>query len=165
MACVYLLCGKTGSGKTSLARRLEAERRAFRLSLDELMLPLFGEHMSRPLFEQRSIACKEVLLGISERLLGFGSNVVLDWGFWGAAERRATRARLSAAGASCQLLYLELPDAQILQRLHARNAALPPGTYAITDEMFQQFNQWFEPPGADEPHERVDPLETGCAAH
>jgi predicted kinase len=155
MPIVYLLCGKTGSGKTTLARRMEAERRAFRLSLDELMLPLFGEHMPRPLFEQRSAASQEVLLGLSERLLAFGNHVVLDWGFWSATVRRAVRQRLTAAGASCQLLYLELPDEQLLQRLHARNDALPPGTYAITDEMFQQFNQWFEPPGADEPHERV----------
>ena len=157
MACVYLLCGKTGSGKTTFARKLESERRAFRLSLDELMLPLFGEHMPRPVFEQRSLACKEVLLGISERLLAFGSNVVLDWGFWSKAERSAVRARFSAAGAAVQLLYFALPDEQLQQRLQARNAQLPPGTYAISEEMFQLFNQWFEPPSADEPHEIVAP--------
>ena len=156
MPIVYLLCGKTGSGKTTLARTLEAERCAFRLSLDELMLPLFGEHMPRPLFEQRCAVCKELLLGVCERLLAFGTSVVLDWGFWSKAERSAVQARLSAAGAEPRLLYLALSDEQLRQRLRARNAQLPPGTYAISEELFAELSQWFEPPAADEPHQVVD---------
>jgi predicted kinase len=33
-ATVHLLCGKTGSGKTTFARRLEQEQRAVLLSVD-----------------------------------------------------------------------------------------------------------------------------------
>jgi predicted kinase len=155
MAQVYLLCGKTGSGKTTFARQLEAERRAFRLSLDELMLPLFGEQLPRPEFERRSNTCQELLLGISERLLSFGTSVVLDWGFWSKAGRSAVRTRLNATGARCSLLYFALPDEQIWARLRTRNAQLPPGTYEISEAMFQQFNGWFEPPDAEEMFETV----------
>jgi predicted kinase len=47
-ATVHLLCGKTGSGKTMFARRLEQERRAVALSVDPWMIRLFGQHMRDP---------------------------------------------------------------------------------------------------------------------
>jgi AAA domain len=39
---LYLLVGLPGSGKTTLARQLETERYALRLTPDEWMMPLFG---------------------------------------------------------------------------------------------------------------------------
>ena len=42
---VYLLCGKTGSGKSTFARTWQAERGAALLSVDELMLALFPEYL------------------------------------------------------------------------------------------------------------------------
>lgn len=44
---------------------------------------------------------------------------------------------------------------ELRRRLRARNAQLPPGTYAISEDMFEQLSQWFEPPGPDEPHEAL----------
>jgi predicted kinase len=155
MNSVYLLCGKPGSGKSTFARRLETERRAFRLSADELMLALFGPHMPREVFEERLRACKNVWLALTERLLAFGSDVSLDWGFWRKAERRAVRERLLATGACCKLIYFEVSDATLLERLRLRNSASPEGTYEITEEMFQTFSSWFEPPGSDEEFQRV----------
>ena len=42
MPTLYLLCGLPGSGKTTLARKLEREAPALRLCPDEWMAPLFG---------------------------------------------------------------------------------------------------------------------------
>lgn len=39
---LHLLCGLPGSGKTTLARLLEQELPALRLTPDEWMKPLFG---------------------------------------------------------------------------------------------------------------------------
>lgn len=152
---VYLLCGKTGSGKSTFARRLETERRAFRLSVDELMLALFGPHMPRDVFEARLQACKAVWLTLAERLLAFGIDVVLDWGFWRKAERQAVRERFLAAGSRCELIYFDVSDVTLRERLRLRNSALPEGTYEITQEMFEMFSGWFEPPGPDEEFQRV----------
>jgi predicted kinase len=40
---MILLVGLPGSGKTTVARKLEREHHALRLSLDEWMIPLFGQ--------------------------------------------------------------------------------------------------------------------------
>lgn len=152
-----LLCGKTGSGKSTYAAKLESERRAVRLSLDELMLPLFGSELPRPVFEQRLATCKEYLATVAERLLALGVDVVLDWGFWSRAERLAVRQRFGAAGARSELLYFDVPDTEILERLRHRNARLPAHTYAIDDAMFEELSRYFEPPGLDEPYARITP--------
>lgn len=47
MTNVHMICGKAGAGKTTYARRLEEERRSLLLSLDEWMLHLYDEHMTR----------------------------------------------------------------------------------------------------------------------
>ena len=38
MAMIYFLCGLPSSGKTTLAKRLETEKEAARLTLDERMI-------------------------------------------------------------------------------------------------------------------------------
>jgi predicted kinase len=155
VSTVYLLCGKTGSGKSTYAAQLQQERRALSLSLDELMLPLFGAALPRPEFEQRLAACKEYLLSITERLLALDVDVVLDWGFWGKAERLATRERVTARGGRCELIYFAVPDALILERLRRRNARLPDHTYEISETMFEELSRYFEPPGPDETYALV----------
>jgi predicted kinase len=147
---IYLLCGKTGSGKTTFAQLLETKQQAFRLSVDEPMLALFGPHMPRELFDERLRICKEILLEQTERLITFGVSVVLDWGFWKKAERRTVRDRFVAKGARCELIYFEVSDEILLERLRLRNSALPTGTYETTEDMFRLFSGWFEPPEADE---------------
>lgn len=54
------------------------------------------------------------------------------------------------AGGRIELVYFPVPDAVLLARLRERNAALPPGTFVITEEMFALFSTWFEPPEEDE---------------
>ena len=44
MAKVILVCGRICCGKTTYAHRLAKERRAAVLSVDEVMLAIFGQH-------------------------------------------------------------------------------------------------------------------------
>ena len=78
-ATVHLLCGKTGSGKTTFARQIEQERGAVALSVDPWMIRLFGQHMPRDVFDARLRVCMELLYRLSERLTQLGVDVVLDW--------------------------------------------------------------------------------------
>ncbi|MFD2175977.1 AAA family ATPase, partial [Veronia pacifica] len=51
MAKVYFVCGFIGSGKTTYSKILADRQGAFRFSIDEWMIPLYGEHMEREVFD------------------------------------------------------------------------------------------------------------------
>lgn len=59
MTTLTLLCGLPGSGKTTYARRLE-ERGTLRLSSDDWMVPLFGHHMPREVFNERLAVIRQL---------------------------------------------------------------------------------------------------------
>src|SRR5256885_1523199 len=110
MARICLLCGKTGSGKTTFARKLE-EQGAVRFSTDEWMLGFYGDHMSRELFDHRLQICVETFLDLAEMLVKRSVDVVIDHGFWRRAARDRVRQRLKQTGARIELIYFEVPDA------------------------------------------------------
>jgi predicted kinase len=150
---VHLVCGPVGAGKTTFARRLEQERRALRLSVDEWMLLLFGEHVPKPLFHERLALVMNLIYGVAERSAALGTQVVLDCGYWRLAHRDQARTRLAAA--SPRLYYLDTPPEERWRRLSQRNAERPPGTYEITRAMFDEFEACFEAPAAPEAFERI----------
>jgi predicted kinase len=152
---VFLLCGMTGSGKTTYARKLEEERGAVRLSLDEWMIRLFGHHMPREVFDERIRSCQAIMLDLTEQLVARGVDVVLDWGFWSREHRMRTVERLRAVGADPILVHFDTALDIIRQRLRARNASLPEGTFEITEDMLDDFCKRFEPPGEDESPRRM----------
>lgn len=53
MAQTYFVCGFIGSGKTTYSKALAEKHGAFRFSIDEWMIPLYGEHMEREVFDKR----------------------------------------------------------------------------------------------------------------
>lgn len=146
---IYLLCGKTGSGKTTYAMKLE-QQGAVRFSLDEWMIRLYGHDMTREVFDQRVRICEGMFLDLAEMLASRGLDVVIDSGFWRREARDRARRRLAHLGIAIELLYFQVPDRVLRERLQARNAALPAGTYVISEEMFATFSAWFEAPDDSE---------------
>ena len=77
MAKVILICGKICSGKTTYANKLKAESGAVLLSVDEVMLTLFGQHCGDR-HDEYAAKTKEYLYAKSLELLGMGIDVILD---------------------------------------------------------------------------------------
>ena len=150
MPTLFLMCGLPGSGKTTLAKQIERERRALRLTPDEWIVRLFGSSLTPPTLDWCRGPVEAVQWSVAERALGLGVNVILDFGFWARKEREDFRGRAAKLGAASEVHFLDVPRAVLLSRLEARNAALPPYAFRVTEA---QLNSWwalFEPPDGDE---------------
>ena len=79
LLCTLLLtCGLPGSGKTTLARRLAAERDAQRFTKDEWVRDLGGDLWD----EELRIRLEGKLIELAFELLAAGRSCILDFGLW-----------------------------------------------------------------------------------
>jgi predicted kinase len=142
-ATLFLTCGLPGSGKTTLARRLEREHSALRLTADEWLCDL---HPELPEADRDAIRDRVERLQWSTalRALTLGVNVVLDWGLWSREERDRYRTQARAVGARVVLCLLEASRQELLDRLRSRNAAAPPGIFRVTEEEFERAWRFFQ---------------------
>ena len=146
MAALFMLMGLPGSGKTTFARRLEAERSAVLLEPDVWMARIVGDGYDA----ERRQAVKAIQLELAERILSLGRDVILEFGFFSRAERDEARARASAVGALAHLVFLDPPFAELLRRVSARNSELPPDTFPVSKEHLELCATWLERPMPDE---------------
>jgi predicted kinase len=146
MAKLFLLCGLPGSGKTTLAKEIECDAPALRLTPDDWMHRLHFDG-----YDETARARVEALQwDIAARALSLGLNVVLDFGFWSKEERNDFRARAKALGAGAEVRFLDVPRDELLRRIRLRNAALPAGTFHVKEEHLDEWLGIFQPPSADE---------------
>ena len=142
-ATMTLLIGLPGAGKTTIAKRLEAERSAIRLTPDEWMGPLFdaNEHDGK-----RWVLESELLWGVAARALTLGVDAILDYGCWSPGERELFRTRTQDLGARAELVVLDPPLNVLWERLDARNTSTPTGTFRITRSELESYNARFQRP-------------------
>ncbi|RJF72558.1 hypothetical protein D3875_14410 [Deinococcus cavernae] len=146
MTVLHLCVGLPGAGKTTLARRLEAQCSALRLSTDDWMHPLFGAGESE---NKRDVLEHELLWSIARRVLTLGTDVVLDYGLWSRQERDLYRARAAELGVNVILYFLDPSLEELWRRLEVRNAE-PGYPFKVTREELELWNTWFERPTPEE---------------
>jgi predicted kinase len=150
MATLHLMVGLPLAGKTTLAKQLEEEFSALRLTPDEWNTRLFGQDVEEKEHDERHFLIEAMLWEIAARALELGVNVILDYGFWAKVEREDYRARARKIGASSEIHFLDVPEAALFERLAARNVQLPPGAAYIPEAMLKEWIPLFQPPTADE---------------
>src|SRR5512139_4043973 len=114
VATLHLMVGLPCSGKTTLARQLEQERSALRLTPDEWQVPLFGQDAEEPEHDARHSLIEAMLWKIASRALELETNVILDFGFWAREEREDFRQRAKDLGVSSEVHFLDVPKEDIL---------------------------------------------------
>jgi predicted kinase len=163
VATLFITCGVPGSGKTTLAKRLEAEQRAVRLTGDEWLHELYPNESDdaidarQPLVERLQWVnahrplVERLQWALALRTLALGVNVVLDWGLWTREERDRYRTEAQEHNARVVLCVLDLPPRdELVRRLNKRNAALPAGTFRIDEALLDYGLRSFERPTSAE---------------
>ena len=89
--------------------------------------------------EPRRAAVEAIQWELAQRVLALGLDVILENGFWSRHERNEIRARAGDLGVPVQLFYLDVPRAELVRRLGARNDAMPPNTFRVDPE---QLDEW-----------------------
>ena len=110
------------------------------------MIPLFGESEAngkRDLLEG-------LLINAGLCALAVGTNVVLDFSFWGRDERSALRSLGASAGAAVEVVYLRVEEVTQRRRVQERLAVRPGQTFPITDSDLAHWRAQFEEPRAHE---------------
>ena len=145
-ARLILMCGLPGSGKTTLARELAAERGVVRLTKDEWQWALGSSPWDRDIGEK--IEAK--LWCLAQEILSLGLNVVLDFGLWARVERDELRTVARSLGVGVELHYLDVPTEELWRRIEARNAAPPWDDEPIGRADLDEWTTIFQTPDANE---------------
>ncbi len=152
MSKVILICGKICCGKTTYAQKLCNENNAVLLSVDEITLALFGQHCGDKHDEYVERA-EKYLLNKSMEVVNKDINVVIDWGFWTKAERKAVKEFYKSRNIECELHYINISDEVWKYRLNKRNNAVlanETSAYYVDENLAAKFGAMFEVPSQDE---------------
>ena len=151
-AKVILICGKICSGKSFYAERLRKEHGAVMLSVDEITLSLFGQHIG----EKHDEICERTQKYLFEKSLEIvevGTEVILDWGFWQREDREYAREFYRSRGVPCEFHHVDISDEVWKKNLSERNAAVSAGktaAYFVDDGLAAKFERMFEVPDESE---------------
>src|SRR5699024_8250449 len=143
---VVFMCGPAGSGKSTWARRLEADG-TVRLSVDAEAWA--RGHRTMPLPDDVEA---EIVEALQRRLLdevAAGRDVVVDLSFWSREMRDRWRELLSPTGIVPEIVHVTARRATALARIAARGAGHG-DDFRLEPEVAARYHDHFEPPTADE---------------
>jgi predicted kinase len=151
-ATLHVLCGKAGSGKTTLALELGRTLPAVVFCEDAWLHRLGFQVRTLDDYLQASARVRSVIGPLAVELLRLGVSVVFDFAGNTARSRRWVRSLFEEAGAAHVVHLLEASDAQCLENLHRRNAERPEGVYwgQVSDALFHAVTAHFAPPTPEE---------------
>lgn len=154
-ACVHLVVGPVGAGKSTFARRFAAGEGALRLTLDEWMTALFSpdrpEVGRREWYVERRQRCLEWIWTVTKAAAETGVDVVLEPGLLRRAERETFYERVEDAGLSLKVYCLDaardVRRARVMERNEARSETF---SMVVPLEFFELASDSWEPLAADE---------------
>ena len=143
---LFMTVGLPASGKTTAARRWEAERNALRLTKDEWVKALYGD--DNPALASDVIEGRLIEIGL--RTLELGVNVVIDFGLWARDERSALRQAAADRGAQVEMHYCDVDATEQRRRLDRRHAVAPGTTWTMSEDELIEWRHLFQIPTSGE---------------
>lgn len=148
---LILVCGLPGAGKTTYAKRLEADRNAIRLCPDEWIEAVLADPLDTVERDRLRDPVENLQWDLALGYLAKGFTVILENGFWAEEERYLYAMGAIETGARIELHYVEAPDFETLwSRVEQRNSELVNRTFVMTESELRQAFDSFEPPTFEE---------------
>lgn len=149
---LHFISGRLAAGKTTLARKIAAERHAVFLCEDVWLSKLSDGISSFEDYLKWSRRCRSVMGPLIVDTLRTGASVVLDFAGNRIDERAWVRGLSEEAGSFHVLHFLNVNEEECLRRLQMRNQLKPEGLYfASTSEAdFRAICKFFQVPDASE---------------
>ena len=149
MSKVIMTCGMICCGKSTYAKKLQAEQNAIILSIDDITLTLFPDG-SGDMHDTYALRAEQYLLNLSIQVLLAGADVILDWGLWTRAMRNRIRQfYASREGIRTELHYLRINPEEWKRRIEKRNAS-DEAAYYVDEGLLNKAKALFDEPSAEE---------------
>lgn len=150
---VTLICGKICSGKSYYAKKIQSEKNAVILSTDEVTYDLIRNEQG-DFYNVFAARVNLYLRKKSVEIIHAGAAVILDWGFWTAAERQEITAFYTARGISVEWAYIDIDNEDWMKNIRERNERVLSGNggsdFFVDDGLLEKVNGLFEVPSRDE---------------
>src|ERR1043166_1264244 len=154
---IYFFCGKLGSGKTMLARKIAEKTNSVFVSENDWLATLFpGEITTVAEYLDHSTEFRKAIGPHIVKLLQNGTSVVFDFGGNTPKERMWVRSLCKRNGARVVLHYVKASDEFCKRQLQKRNEELPVGSQPTSDAEFDEITKYFMPPESAEKFEIVE---------
>lgn len=149
MAKVILICGKICSGKTHYAKKLCEKENAVIFSTDEVTFDLTDNAQGEG-YDAFARRVNRYLLKKAAEVVSAGCNVILDWGFWTAAERKAATDYFHARDIQTQWHYMDIDDVRWQENIASRNTQVLEGCggsdFYVDEGLLKKVTSMFEIP-------------------
>jgi predicted kinase len=139
---LILFCGLPGSGKTTLAKKLEGQDKGIRLCTDDWQDDLRIRQNDRAF--HKSLQRRLYILALE--LLQHNQSVILEDGLWTEPERAEKLVDAKRLGTNTELHFFDLSFDEIWNRLKSRNQKISRGTVRITEEEIRECWELFQRP-------------------
>lgn len=147
---LLLFCGLPGTGKTTLAKKLEKEKLIVRLCPDEWVYDLLANKTNIPEMDRIREVVESRQWVQAKKLLQLGNTVLLENGFWSTEEREKYRTEAKNIGAEVSIYFFQADLELLKNRLTKRNSEAPIGAFNIPMENIEKWYSEFEVPSLEE---------------
>ncbi|GGC45399.1 hypothetical protein GCM10011386_42120 [Parapedobacter defluvii] len=146
---VVLMCGLSGSGKTTFAKQLECYG-FHRLSVDEEIWNNYGQFgidYAEEEYDKLSALAEKALFIQFLELLKSKRNIVVDFSFWQKEKRNEFKRIVETNHGKWFLVYMNPPISAIKNRLKIRNKTFEANAaFPITDSILNKYIDSFQIP-------------------
>lgn len=153
---IHLICGSTGAGKSTYAKKLSDDIGAICFSIDDWMTSLFGPDVKNLMdwkwISERALRCENQIMATACALAETGVSSILEIGLQQAKKRAEVVATIAKkSGCTIQTHFLDVDAPERWRRVQQRNAEKGETfKLEVTRDMFDCFETMWESPSENE---------------